>query len=327
MITLLTGGTGGAKFVQGLVRIHPPQEFTVIVNTGDDLTWWGLHVSPDLDSITYALAGILSRERGWGIEGDTFACLERMRQLGAPAWFQLGDRDLATHLRRTHLLSVHTLSETTAQIASDMGIRARILPMSDDRVETRVLTSNGELSFQEYFVRERYRVPVTAIRFDGASHARPAPGVIEAIRDAEAVLIAPSNPITSIGPILSVPGIREALRETKARVAAVSPIVGGAAVAGPAGDLMRTQQLPVSSAGVAQAYMDFLDLLVADERDRSAPVPDPPERQSESLEAAIEKLGIRVAFTNTIMDSDNAKAELARAALSAVMPRVAGTGR
>lgn len=311
MITVLTGGTGGARFVQGLVRILPPEELTVIVNTGDDLTWWGLHVSPDLDSITYALAGILSRERGWGIEGDTFACLERMRQLGAPAWFQLGDRDLATHLRRTQLLTVHTLTEASSQIASEMGVRARILPMSDDRVETRVLTDAGELSFQEYFVRERYRVPPKGVRFVGAEQAQAAPGVVEAIRDAAAVLIAPSNPVTSIGPILSVPGIRAALCQTA--VIAVSPIVGGAAVSGPAGELMKTQQLPVSIAGVAQAYEDFLDALIADERDRPHA-------------ADIEKLGIQVTFTNTIMDSDEAKAELARAAVSAIIPARAASG-
>ena len=318
MITVLTGGTGGAKFIQGLLRVVPPDELTVIVNTGDDLTWWGLHVSPDLDSITYALAGILSRERGWGVEGDTFTCLERMRQLGAPAWFQLGDRDLATHLRRTQLLTAHTLTQATSQIASEMGVRARILPMSDDRLETRVLTAAGELSFQEYFVRERYRVPVKGVRFVGAEQAQAAPGVVDAIRDAARVLIAPSNPVTSIGPILSVPGIRAALCQTSAQVIAVSPIVGGAAVSGPAGELMKTQQLPVSIAGVAQAYEDFLDALIADESDRPHA-------------ADIEKLGIQVTFTNTIMDSDNAKAELARAALSAIIPArdgvVAGRAR
>lgn len=314
MITVLTGGTGGAKFIQGLVRVFPPEQLTIIVNTGDDLAWWGLHVSPDLDSIAYALAGILSRDRGWGIGGDTFTCLERMRQLGAPAWFQLGDRDLATHLRRTQLLTTRTLTETMAHIASQMGIRARILPMSDDRVETRVLTAVGELSFQEYFVRERYRVPVSGVRFEGATQARPVPGVLDAIRDAEAVLIAPSNPITSIGPILSVPGILAALSQTAAPIAAITPIIGSAAVSGPAGELMQTQQLPVSIAGVAQAYKDFLDILIADRRDRDQA-------------AEVEKLGVQVSFTNTIMDSDDAKAELARTALSAVMSRVAGTGR
>ena len=304
MLSLLTGGTGGAKFLQGLVRIIPPEEITVIVNTGDDLLCWGLHVSPDLDSILYALAGLLSRERGWGIEGDTFTCLERMRQLGAPAWFQLGDRDLATHLRRTQLLATCTLAETTAEIATAMGVTSRILPMSNQRVETRVTTSIGDLSFQEYFVRERYRVPVTGVRFVGAEQAQPAPGVLEAIHSAEAVLIAPSNPVTSIGPILSVPGIRHALRETKAPVAAVSPIVRGAAVSGPAGELMKTQGLPVSILGVARAYNDFLDVLIADQRDRSHA-------------AEVQGLGVDTTFTNTIMNSDEAKAELARQALDA----------
>ena len=315
MITVLTGGTGGAKFVQGIVRVVPPAEVTAIVNTGDDLTWWGLHVSPDLDSILYALAGVLSRERGWGYEGDTFTCLERMRQLGAPAWFQLGDRDLATHLRRTELLKQHTLTEATAEIAAEMAVSARILPMSNDRVETRMATPAGEMSFQEYFVRERYRVPVTAVHFAGAQRAKPAPGVLEAIRDSEAVLIAPSNPITSIGPILSVPGIREALRETKASIAAVSPIVGGGAVSGPAGELMKMQKLPVSIVGVAKAYEDCLDVLIADDRDAA----DASE---------VEKSGVRVKLTNAIMSSEQAKEDLARGAIAAVLPmRTAGRAR
>ncbi len=310
-LTVLTGGTGGAKFVQGLARVLPPEEIAVVVNTGDDLTWWGLHVSPDLDSITYALAGLLSRERGWGVEGDTFLCLERMRTLGSPSWFQLGDRDLATHLCRTELLKTHTLSEATAEIAKKLGVHARILPMSNDPVETRVLTSMGELTFQEYFVRERYRVPVSGVRFDGAQQARLAPDVLPAIRDADAVLIAPSNPVTSIGPILSVPGIRQALRETAAPIAAVSPIVGGAAVSGPAGELMKTQGLTVSFAGIAQAYQDFLDVLIADETDRA--------------DASAVRSGARVQFADTIMRSDESKAELARTALAAIMPaRAAG---
>ena len=306
MIVILTGGTGGAKFVQGAVQVVPASEVTAIVNTGDDLTWWGLHVSPDLDSILYALAGLLSRERGWGVEGDTFACLERMRQLGAPGWFQLGDRDLGTHLRRTQLLAAgHSLSEATAELARALGVRARILPMSDDPVETRVSTAAGELSFQEFFVRERYQVPVHAVTFAGAAQARPAPGVLEAIRDAGVVLIAPSNPVTSIGPILAVPGIREALREA-AKVVAVSPIVGSAAVSGPAGELMKTLRLPVSIAGVAQAYSDFLDVLVADRRDGA---------QAEE----VERLGIKVVLADTVMSSDAAKAELARVALAAAV--------
>jgi LPPG:FO 2-phospho-L-lactate transferase len=301
MILVLTGGTGGAKFVQGLAAVAPARELTVIVNTGDDLTWWGLHVSPDLDSITYALAGILSRERGWGVEGDTFQCLDAMRRMGAPAWFQLGDRDLATHLRRTELLSeTKALSEATSEITRALGVKTRILPMTDDRIETRVLTADGELSFQEYFVRERYQVAVRGVRFEGAERARPAPGVLEAVARAEAVMIAPSNPITSIGPILAVPGIRQALQQTRAPVAAISPIIGGAAVSGPTGELMRTQGLPVSVAGVVRCYADFLDLLIADERDSALGTP---------LE------GIAMRYTSTLIKSEADKTALARSVL------------
>ncbi len=306
MIVVLPGGTGGAKFVQGLKQVMPPRELTFIVNTGDDLRWWGLHVSPDVDSITYALAGMLSRERGWGVEGDTFETLEAMRRLGGPVWFQIGDRDLVLHKSRTEMLAAgKLLSQATAEIARAMGIESRILPMTDERVETRVQTAVGELSFQEYFVRERYQAPVQGVLFAGAEAARPAPGVVEAIAQAECVMIAPSNPVTSIGPILAVPGIREALKQTPARVAAISPIVGGAAVSGPAGELMRTQGLAVSAEGVARAYADFLDVLIVDERDAAE-------------KGAVEKLGVEMRTARTVMKSDADKAELARAALEIV---------
>ena len=207
MITVLTGGTGGAKFVDGLRQIVAPEELTVIVNTGDDLLWWGLYVSPDLDSITYMLAGKLSQERGWGVKGDTFYCLQAMGQLGQPIWFHTGDRDVATHILRSKLLSDgKTLSEVTAEIAGRLGIKTRILPMSNSRVETRVGTPIGELSFEEYFVERWYQDPVESIRYAGASDAEPAPGVIDAIRSSEAIILAPSNPVSSIAPILAVPG-------------------------------------------------------------------------------------------------------------------------
>ena len=307
MIVALSGGTGGAKFVAGLAAVVPARDLTVIVNTGDDLTWWGLHVSPDLDSTTYALAGTLSRERGWGVEGDTFQCLEAMRLIGAPAWFQLGDRDLATHLCRTELLSRNkTLSEATAAIALGLGVETRVFPMSDDRVETRVITADGELGFQEYFVRERYQIAARGVRFEGAERARPAAGVLEAIVQAEAIVIAPSNPITSIGPILAVPGIREAVRQTKAPVVAISPIIGGAAVSGPAGELMQTQSLPVSIAGIARCYADFLDLLIADERDSAFGTP-------------VE--GIAVRYASTVMKSEADQTALARSVLGFLRER------
>lgn len=306
MITVLSGGTGGAKFVQGLGAIVPGEELTVIVNTGDDLRWWGLHISPDLDSITYALAGVLSRERGWGYEGDSFRCLERMRQLGAAAWFQLGDLDLATHLRRTELLNEgKALSEATAEIARAMGIRAHILPMSDSPVATRVRTAGGELCFQEYFVRERFRPAVLDVRFEGAEHALTPPGLLQSILQADAVMIAPSNPVTSIGPILAVPGVRDALRCTTAPVTAVSPIVGGAAVSGPAGDMMRMHGLAVSCTGMPQVYGDFVDLVIADEQDQG-------------LASEFARMNMAVRFTNTIMRTPQDRIALARFAMEAV---------
>jgi len=216
MICVLTGGTGGAKFIDGLRQVIPPEEITLIVNTGDDLLWWGLYVSPDIDSITYVLSGLLSRERGWGVKGDTFFCLQAIGQLGEPTWFHTGDRDLAIHLLRSRLLAEgKTLSDATTTICDKLGVKARVLPMTDSRVETRVDTPSGELSFEEYFVQRWYQDPVNSVRFAGASDAEPAPGVIEAILSADAVLIAPSNPITSIGPILAVPGIRDALVQAR----------------------------------------------------------------------------------------------------------------
>jgi LPPG:FO 2-phospho-L-lactate transferase len=293
MITVLTGGTGGAKFVDGLRQIIPPEELTIIVNTGDDLLWWGLYVSPDIDSITYMMADKLSQERGWGVKGDTFYCLETMGQLGEAIWFHTGDRDLAMHILRSKLLADgKTLSDVTAQIATRMGIKTRILPMSNSRVETRVLTPSGDLSFEEYFVQRWYQDPVESVRFAGASDAEPAPGVLDAIRTSDFVLLAPSNPISSIGPILAVPGIREALRESRARIAAVSPIVGNKAVVGPADILMAAQGFAVSIAGVADCYHDFLDLLVVDSQDAEAA-------------DGLRKTGIRVHCTPTIMRKNN----------------------
>jgi LPPG:FO 2-phospho-L-lactate transferase len=306
MICVLTGGTGGAKFVDGLQQVIPPEEITLVVNTGDDLLWWGLHISPDIDSITYVLSGLLSGERGWGVKGDTFLCLQAMGQMGEPTWFHAGDRDLAVHLLRSRLLTEgKTLSEATAAICHKLGVKARVLPMSNSRVETRVDTPSGELSFEEYFVQRWYQDPVKSVRFAGAPDALPAPGVTEAIISADAVLIAPSNPITSIGPILAVPGIREVLRSARGKVAAVSPIVGNAPVAGPAGILMAAQGLHCSIAGVAKVYADFLDLLICDTRDACA---------AESLRAN----GLHVECTQTIMRTIEDKTALARDVLSFV---------
>ena len=307
MICVLSGGTGGAKFVDGLRQIVPEEEITVVVNTGDDLMWWGLYVSPDIDSIAYVLSGMLSRERGWGVKADTFLCLQMMAHLGEPSWFHAGDRDLATHIFRSRLLAEgKTLSEATAIISGRLGIKARILPMSNSRVETRVLTPNvGELSFEEYFVQRWYQDPVSEIRFAGVSDAEPAPGVIEAISSADAILVAPSNPITSIGPILAVPGIREALVSARGKIAAVSPIVGNAPVNGPAGILMAAKGLPCSIAGVAQAYEDFLDVLICDTRDAQAA-------------DALRNSGLKTHCMQTIMRTPDDRVTLARESLSLI---------
>jgi LPPG:FO 2-phospho-L-lactate transferase len=311
MIVVLTGGSGGAKFVDGLRRVVPPEELTIIVNTGDDHDWWGLHVSPDLDSITYVLAGMLSAERGWGIRGDTFYCLQAMKELGEPVWFSVGDHDLATHVLRTHLLSQgRTLTEATQEIAQRLNLKSRILPMSNMRVETRVDTPSGEFSFEEYFVQRWYQDPVNAVRFDGATAAKPAPGVLEAIACAQAVLLAPSNPVTSIGPMLAVPGIRDALLKTSAPIVAVTPIIGHAAVSGPAANLMAAQHLEVSIAGVAQAYSGFLDTLIAHDSDADAA-------------HALSDHHLQVRCTNILMRSSEDKARVARFALDLASPKSA----
>ena len=310
MIAVLTGGTGGAKFVDGLRRVVAEEELTIVVNTGDDHEWWGLYVSPDLDSITYMLADRLSDERGWGVRGDTFHCLQAMGALGQPTWFSVGDRDLATHLLRTKLLSQgKTLSEVTQFVAETLAVKSRILPMSDQRVETRVDTPAGDLSFEEYFVQRWYQDPVNSVRFAGATEAEAAPGVLDAIAQAQAVLIAPSNPVTSIGPILAVPGIREALCKTSAPVVAVSPIIGRAAVSGPAGNLMAAQGLEVSIAGVAAAYRDFLDGLIAHESDSDA-----------AEELARGKLTLHCA--NILMKTAKDRVHVAKATLALACPRI-----
>lgn len=305
-VTTLAGGTGAAKFLRGLTAVVPPEHVTVIGNTGDDTRIWGLHISPDLDTVTYALSGLLDEEKGWGIRDDTLRCLAAMAALGRETWFNLGDRDLATHLFRTERLGAgRSLTEVTEAIRRALGVRSRILPASDSPVATRILTPGGWLGFQEFFVKEKARVEVLDVAYGGAEMASPAPGVLEAIRTATAVVICPSNPITSIGPILAVPGIAEALASTPARVLAISPIVGGAPVSGPAGKLMVAKGLPVSALGVARLYRPWLDVLVLDRRD-------------EGLAPDIAALGIAPLVTGTIMTDRRAEAALARAALDAV---------
>ncbi len=305
-IIALAGGTGAAKLLRGLGALVPPGTLTIVGNTGDDALVWGLHVSPDLDTVCYTLGGWIDENRGWGLRGESFRTLGEMVRFGEPTWFNLGDRDLATHLHRTRLLREgRTLTEVTAKIARDLGVRHAVLPMSDQPVRTRVRGPDGWLDFQEYFVREKTQVEVTEVEYAGAHSAMPAFGVLEAIAAAHAVIVCPSNPITSIGPILAVPGIARALEATDAVVLAVSPIVGGQAVSGPAGRLMAAFGLEVSAVGVASAYAPWLDVLLVDDGDAA---------EAQRVEAA----GIRAIVTGTVMRDREGEIALARRALEAI---------
>jgi LPPG:FO 2-phospho-L-lactate transferase len=307
MILALTGGTGGAKLVQGLAAEIDPADLTIICNTADDAIFHGLYVSPDIDTIVYTLAGLNDEQKGWGLAGETFVGLEQLRRLGEEVWFKLGDKDLATHILRTALLQQGlTLSEATRRIRSALGVKSEILPMSDDRIESRIVTANGEISFQEYFVRERWTPEVKRVFFAGIDQSKPAPRVLQAISKAAGIIICPSNPITSIGPILAVPGIRQALRDASARVLAVSPIVARAAITGPAHTLMMAHDLEPSVTGIAKAYADLLDLLIVDPEDQS-------------LQSEIEKLGVKPVSADIRMNSLANKQRLARQVLALIL--------
>ena len=305
MIVVLAGGVGAARFLEGLVQVVPQERLTVIVNTGDDRDFYGLHVSPDLDIVMYTLAGIVDEAHGWGIRNDTYNTMQQLTRYGNEDWFMLGDRDLATHIHRTSMLRQgKTLSEVTEELRRQFGLHIRILPMSDQPVATHIQTPIGLLHFQEYMVKRRCADEVLDVAFVGVDESQPAPGVLDAIKDAEAILIAPSNPIVSIGSILAVPGIHDMLHEASGMVVAVSPIVGGAPIKGPADKLMRGLGMEVSAVGVARCYRDFLDVLVIDEQDAH-------------LLSRIEDLGIPAVATNTIMHDSAAKAALARKVLEA----------
>ncbi len=310
-IVTLAGGVGAGKFLRGVDRAFPNELATVVVNTGDDIQIHGLHVSPDVDSVCYWLAGLMDRDRGWGRAGETFNTMEAMRSTGAiDAWFNLGDRDLATHVLRTELLREgRTLSEATVAIREQLlGLTIDVRPMTDDPVTTRieVLDAAGgsvDLHFQEYWVKRHAADPVKAIRFEGIERAAPAPGVLDAIASADVLLICPSNPVVSIGPILAVPGISEAVAARRGAVVGVSPIVGGAPLAGMADKLMPAAGLEVSALGTARAYGHLLTGWVIDERDR------------ESAPQIEDELGLRVAVTDTVMRDDEIAAAVARTAI------------
>ncbi|MGH2654724.1 MAG: 2-phospho-L-lactate transferase [Actinomycetota bacterium] len=308
-VVALAGGVGAGKFLRGLVRAVPPADVTAVVNTADDMTLHGLRICPDLDSVVYWLAGVADRDRGWGRAGESFRALEEVRRLGGPAWFGLGDLDLGTHLVRTGWLAEGaTLSEVTARLAAALGVEAHVVPVSDDPVATWIdsVDEDGAARsdpFQIYWVGRGARDEVKAVRFEGAERSRPAPGVLEAIEAADAVLFCPSNPVVSVAPILAVPGIRDAVAARRDRAAGVSPIVGGAPVAGMADRLMPAVGLEVSALGAASAYRGVLRGWVVDERDAG-------------LAARIEDtLGMRVTVTDTIMADDEVAERVARAAL------------
>ncbi len=304
MILALSGGTGGAKLIEGLTAELGQSALTIICNTADDASFHGLDVSPDIDTIVYTLAGLVDSDKGWGLRGETFSVLEQLRRFGKDVWFKLGDKDLATHIFRTHLLrSGLPLSKVTRRICQALGVQAQVLPMSDDRIETRVVTTKGQLSFQEYFVREQWLPEVTEIFFSGVKDSHPAPGVLNAIGTADGIILCPSNPVTSISPILSVPGVRRALAHTASRIVAVSPIVGGSSFSGPAHKLMGIMGFEPSAIGVAQAYQEFLDVLVFANEDAI-------------LKEQVNELGIEAVVTDVRMKTSADKRRLASEVLA-----------
>jgi LPPG:FO 2-phospho-L-lactate transferase len=311
VITVLAGGVGAARFLSGLVQVVPPDQITAIVNVGDDVTLHGLHISPDLDTVTYTLAGAIDRERGWGLDGETWQALDMVRRYGGVGWFNLGDRDLGTHMYRTHRLREGaTLSVVTREIARAWDIAVDIIPVTDDRVETRVTVVDGdatrEIGFQQYFVQLHHAVPVREVRFVGADHARPAPAVVAAIMTADALIIAPSNPIVSIGPVLAIPGIRAAVESRRSHCVAVSPIIAGAALKGPADRMMTELGHDSSVVGVARLYRELAHTLVIDDAD-AANAP------------AVLDAGMQPVVCDTIMADAARSARLAQRVLDAAV--------
>ena len=303
-VLALAGGVGGAKLVVGLARCLAPEELVVAVNTGDDEEFHGLHVSPDLDTMMYTLAGLSNPETGWGLNGDTFTALDMLKRYGADAWFNLGDRDFATHIRRTQLLRKGlTLSEVTSQLCAALGVRHRVAPMTDQPVRTMLETTQGRLSMQQYFVQQRAGPEVSKVHYVGAEEAVPSEALDEALSEARILVVCPSNPALSVEPIVAISGMRERLSAFRGLRVAVSPIVGNDAVRGPAGRIMAGLGHEVSVAGVARIYRDFCDVLVIDRRD-------------EGMASAVEEAGLRPAVTNTIMESLQDRIDLARFVLA-----------
>src|SRR5713101_6444622 len=302
-ITALAGGVGASKLLLGLYDVMEPSLLTIIVNTGDDIVLHGLKISPDLDIVTYTLAGVVDPQKGWGLRGETFYALKHLAAYGRPNWFNLGDRDLATHIHRTAMLAEgKTLSQAADSIRIALGVKSRILPMSDSPVPTIIDSNEGPLHFQEYLVKRRAEPVVKGIRFDGVESAKPAPSVLEAIHDADRIIICPSNPLISIGPILAVPQIRDELRAHKETVFAVCPIVGGKSLKGPSDKMLAQLGHKPTALGVAKLYADFTRTFVIDPADRAQV-------------GAISALGMKVAILPTVMKTLSQKRKLARALL------------
>jgi LPPG:FO 2-phospho-L-lactate transferase len=313
VLVALAGGVGAARLLAGMVRVVDPGEVTAVVNTGDDVVLHGLHVSPDIDTIVYTLAGLSNPETGWGVAGETWTVMSSLDELGGETWFRLGDRDLATHLYRTQRLADGApLSQVTAELARARGVDIGVLPMTDDPVRTRLTVAEPvagdaagtEVAFQDYFVRFRHSVAVRSVRFDGADKARPAPGVLEAIAEAELIVACPSNPVVSLGPILAVPGVRELLVARRDHVVAISPIVAGAALKGPADRMLIELGHESSAAGVARMHREWAATMVVDERDAA-------------LAPAIEDAGVRPVVAPTVMSSPDVAAALCQVVLDA----------
>ncbi len=307
-ITALAGGVGASKLLLGLYEVMDPSLLTIIVNTGDDIVLHGLKISPDLDIVTYTLAGVVDSAKGWGLRAETFHALKYLAAYGRPNWFNLGDRDLATHIHRTALLAEgKTLSQAADSIRTALRVKSRILPMSDSPIPTIIDSNEGPLHFQEYLVKRRTEPIVKGIRFAGVESAQPAPGVLEAIRDADRILICPSNPLISIGPILAVPQIRDELRAHKEKVFAVCPIVGGKSLKGPSDKMLAQLGHKPTALGVAKLYADFTATFVIDPADKAQA-------------SAITALSMKVVILPTVMKTPPQKRNLARALLSFSFP-------
>ena len=306
-VTAIAGGVGASKFLAGLCRVMAPEEVTIIVNTGDDVEMFGLYIAPDLDIVTYTLAEVVNPSTGWGIADDTFHCLDRLlRYTGEERWFNLGDKDLATHIFRTARMRAGSrLSEVTELLRTRLGVRSRILPMTDTHTPTTIITDKGEMHFQEYLVKNLAQPVVKGIRFENMGSAKPAPGVAEAILETKAVVICPSNPLISIGPILAVPGMRDLVKQTPAKVVVVSSVVGGASLKGPTDQMLKYLGMEVSALQIARLYEDIADVFILDQRD-------------EALRPEIEKLGLEVVVADTVMSDANKKLALAKVVLATV---------